>query len=124
MIKNPVTMPDGSVRESIILESDPVHGLPTDRDIRKSAPMARGCLDYFPDALFEVANLSWVATQQHHPDKPMHWDKNKSSDEADCLLRHLVERGTRDTDGIRHSTKVAWRALANLQREIDAEKAS
>ena len=103
-------------------EDEARRGLSTDKDIRKSAPMARGLLDYFPDALFEVANLSWVATQQHHPDQPMHWDKSKSTDEADCIIRHLVERGTRDTDGIRHSTKVAWRALANLQREIEAER--
>ncbi|ANS03446.1 hypothetical protein [uncultured Mediterranean phage uvDeep-CGR2-KM19-C269] len=28
-----------------------------------------------------------------------------------------------DTDGIRHSTKVAWRSLANLQKEIENDKA-
>ncbi|HEY7680676.1 MAG TPA: hypothetical protein VIC04_09190, partial [Terriglobia bacterium] len=43
-------------------------------------------------------------------------------DEADALLRHFIERGTLDTDGIRHSAKVAWRALALLQKEIEAER--
>jgi hypothetical protein len=33
----------------------------------------------------------------------------------------LVEAGTIDTDGIRHSAKVAWRALANLEKELEAE---
>jgi len=27
-----------------------------------------------------------------------------------------------DDDGQRHSAKVAWRALANLQKEIEAER--
>jgi hypothetical protein len=30
--------------------------------------------------------------------------------------------GTIDNDGVRHSAKVAWRALANLQKEIENEK--
>jgi hypothetical protein len=52
----------------------------------------------------------------------MHWDRSKSGDELDALARHLIDAGTVDTDGIRHSTKVAWRALANLQKEIEAEQ--
>lgn len=43
-------------------------------------------------------------------------------DEPDALLRHLIDRGKRDTDGQRHSAKVAWRALALLQREIEEER--
>jgi hypothetical protein len=31
----------------------------------------------------------------------------------------LVDRGKIDTDNVRHSTKVAWRALALLQKEIE-----
>ena len=97
--------------------------LPSDSNARKAYPIATGVIDYFPDALAEVARCSLVATQQHHPDEPLHWDRAKSPDEANCLIRHFVERGTVDTDGVRHSAKVAWRALALLQREIDAEKA-
>lgn len=89
---------------------------------RKDRPLARGVLDYFPDALMEVANLSLVANEQHNPGEPMHWAKGKSTDEADALLRHLIDRGRIDTDGLRHSAKVAWRALAMLQREIEAER--
>lgn len=96
--------------------------LETDPAARKDIPLARGVLDYFPDALCEVAKCSLAGNRQHHSDKPLHWDKSKSSDEADALMRHLIERGTIDTDGIRHSSKVAWRALALLQRELDAEK--
>ena len=95
--------------------------LPTDAQERKDTPIVTGVLDFFPDALAEVARVSLAATAQHHPGEPMHWDKNKSADEADSLVRHLIERGTLDSDGIRHSAKVAWRGLALLQRELDAE---
>jgi hypothetical protein len=53
----------------------------------------------------------------------MHHARGKSTDHADCILRHLIDRGTVDTDGIRHSAKVAWRALALLQLELEAEGA-
>ena len=89
---------------------------------RKNAPMARGLLDFFPDALAEVAEVSRIGAEQHHPGTGIWWDKTKSADEPDCILRHLIDRGKRDTDGTRHSAKVAWRALAMLQREIDAEQ--
>ena len=86
---------------------------------RKQTPIFTGVLNYFPDAIREVAKCSYVGQQQHNPDKPLAWDRSKSGDELDALSRHLLETGTIDTDGIRHSAKVAWRALANLQKEIE-----
>lgn len=86
---------------------------------RKERPLFTGLLKYFPNALMEVAHASFIGNQQHHPDKPLHWDKSKSTDEADALMRHLLQSGTMDTDGVRHTTKVAWRALALLEREIE-----
>lgn len=91
-------------------------------EARKTYPLYTGLLRYFPDALMEVAHVSYMGSKQHHPDQPLHWDKNKSTDELDALMRHLKDAGTRDTDGERHSAKIAWRALANLQREIEAEQ--
>lgn len=90
-------------------------------ELRKAMPLATGVLDYFADALLVVAEVSRVGNEQHHPGAPLHWDKSKSSDEADALMRHLLDRGKLDTDGLRHSGKVAWRALALLQRELDEE---
>ena len=95
--------------------------LPTDAKARKAIPLATGVLDYFPDALIAVAMVSRKGNDQHNPGKPLHWDRSKSTDEADTLIRHFVERGTLDTDGMRHSAKVAWRALALLQKEIEQE---
>ena len=86
--------------------------------------MARGLLDYFPDACAEIANVSYVGNEQHNPGQEMHWAKEKSTDHADCIVRHLVDRGSLDTDGLRHSAKVAWRALALLQTEIDNEQST
>lgn len=96
--------------------------LPTDAAARKAAPVFSGVLRYFPDALIAVAECSRAGNEQHNPGEPLHWAKEKSTDEADALVRHLLESGTMDTDGIRHSAKVAWRALALLQREIEAEE--
>lgn len=95
---------------------------PTDAAERKALPIATGVLDYFPDALLAVADVSKKGNEQHNPGQPLHWAKEKSRDEADALLRHLLDRGKVDSDGVRHSAKVAWRALALLQREIEAER--
>lgn len=95
--------------------------LPSDAAERKAAPVVAGLLDYFPAALLEVAKVSKIGNDQHNPGQPLHWERGKSGDEADALLRHLFDRGTIDTDGVRHSAKVAWRALALLQKELEAE---
>jgi len=98
--------------------------LPTDAKTRKNLPIARGVLDYFPDAIAAVADVSRIGNEQHNPGEPMHWAKEKSTDHADCIARHLIDRGKRDADGTRHSAKLAWRALALLQIELDAEQAT
>jgi hypothetical protein len=95
--------------------------LPVDAKRRKDYPLFRGLLKYFPNALAAVADLSRVGNEQHNPGQPLHWAKEKSTDEQDALMRHLLDTGKRDTDGVRHSTKVAWRALAALEREIEAD---
>lgn len=89
---------------------------------RKNYPLYTGLLKYFPDALMEVANVSRVGNEQHHPNEPLHWDKSKSTDDLDALMRHLKDAGTFDDDGLRHTAKVAWRALAALQRELSTEE--
>lgn len=89
---------------------------------RKHTPIYSGALMYFPKAIAEVARLSFIANEQHNPGTKMHWDRSKSGDELDALTRHLMDAGTIDTDGQRHSTKVAWRALANLEKELEANQ--
>ena len=88
---------------------------------RKECPVFSGVLRYFPDAIKEVARVSRIGNEQHNPGKPLFWDRSKSQDELDALARHLIDAGTLDTDGVRHSAKVAWRALANLQKELERD---
>jgi hypothetical protein len=95
--------------------------LPKEPKERKDVPIASGVIDYFPDAIVDIARLSRIGNDQHNPGKPLHWDRSKSGDESDALMRHFVERGQIDADGVRHSTKVAWRALALLQKEVENE---
>ena len=97
-------------------------GLPKDAKERKTYPVYSGVLAYFPDALIEIAKVSFVGNEQHNPGQPLHWDRSKSTDEADALVRHLLGQGGYDTDGIRHSAKVAWRALALLQKELESDQ--
>jgi hypothetical protein len=97
--------------------------LPTDAKDRKKVPLASGVLDYFASALIEIAKVSHVGNEQHNPGEPLHWARGKSVDHSDTMLRHFVERGTIDTDGLRHSAKMCWRALAILQLELEAEGA-
>lgn len=87
---------------------------------RKQRPVFTGVIKYFPKAIMEIANVSLAGNEQHHPDKPLHWDRNKSTDDFDALARHLIDAGTIDSDGIRHTAKVAWRALACLEKELEA----
>ena len=89
---------------------------------RKQRPVYSGVLKYFPDAIIEISNVSYICNEQHNPGTSMHWDRSKSVDEGDALVRHLLEAGTLDSDGVRHTAKMAWRALALLQKEIEYEK--
>lgn len=113
----------GDLLPDVIVTScnTPMHVI-LDAAKRKELPLATGCVDFFPDALLAIAELSHIGSQQHNPGAPMRWDRNKSADEADALMRHFIDRGTLDTDGVRHSTKVAWRALALLQKEIEGAR--
>jgi len=91
----------------------------SEAEIRKQHPVATGVMDYFPDALYAIAHVSWKGNEQHNPGTPVHWDRAKSSDESDALMRHFLQRGKKDSDGVGHTTKMAWRALALLQKEIE-----
>ncbi len=96
--------------------------LPTDAKERKKIPIYSGVLKYFPDAIAEVAKVSYAGNEQHNPGEPLHWAREKSTDQEDTVVRHLMEAGKIDSDGQRHTAKAAWRILAMLQLEIEAER--
>ncbi len=84
--------------------------LPNDADERKCIPIYSGVIRYFPDALIAIAKLSKKGNDQHNPGTPLHWDRAKSGDELDAMMRHVIDE---DWDA------VAWRALANLQKQLE-----
>lgn len=91
-------------------------------EARKGLPLATGVLDFFPSALLAVAAVSVAGAQQHNAfntDGTPALTSYAPSLDADALMRHFLDRGDFDTDGLRHSAKVAWRALRLLQRELD-----
>lgn len=98
--------------------------LPEEPAARKAIPVFSGCIKYFPNALAAVAELSRIGNDQHNAGQPLHWAKEKSSDEQDCLMRHLLATTAdpehRDPDGVLSAVKVAWRALAQVERMHDA----
>lgn len=93
----------------------------TEAQKRKEAPVCTGAIDYFPTALTAVGRLSRIGNEQHNPGTELHWDRAKSGDEADALVRHLIDRRRNpiDTDGVPHVVKVAWRALALAEKYLE-----
>ena len=94
---------------------------------RKSQPVFDGVLMYFPDALKAIAEHSKRGNDKHNPGQKMHWAREKSGDQADCIARHLIDIGptwdAKDPEtGSYHATALAWRALALLQLVIEKEK--
>ena len=90
---------------------------------RKATPVFSGVLKYFPNALKEVSKCSQAGNDQHHPNTPLHWDRSKSKDELDALTRHLIDHSINplDEDGQLHLAKVAWRALAGLEKYLEGQ---
>jgi hypothetical protein len=62
------------------------------------------------DALAAICHLSKEGNDKHNPGEPLHWSRDKSNDHKDCIARHLI-----DGDWV----ELAWRALANLQIELE-----
>lgn len=98
--------------------------MPVDSAKRKATPLCTGVLDYFPAALAAVARVSKFGNDKHNPGEPMHHARGKSTDHADCIARHLIDRGVIDPEsGESHTAELAWRALALLQEEEEARGA-
>lgn len=93
--------------------------LPEDDATRASYPMADGCLDYFPNALAEVSKISFEGNLKHNPGEPMHWNRGKSLDHRNKIIRHTVESKTDCEASIYHAAQAAWRSLAHLQELVE-----
>ena len=102
--------------------TNPRAGLPDTDVARKSLPLWTGFVMYFPDVLAAVAEVSKKGNDQHNPGQPLHWAREKSTDQMNTAMRHMLDhaRGNRfDTDGSRHLAKAIWRLCAELQLDIE-----
>ena len=90
-----------------------------DAETRKTYPVYTGLVKYFPDALARVANISCSGGAQHGHTE-IHWDREKSPDEPDALMRHMIDYAK--SGNIDELSKVVWRSLAWLQKESEAEQ--
>ena len=100
--------------------------LPTDPKERKAIPLYTFLTQYFPDALIELVKVSVAGNDQHNPGQPLHWARSKSTDQLNTAMRHLLDHGMGnqvDTDGTKHLAKAAWRIMAELQLNIEANRA-
>jgi Domain of unknown function (DUF5664) len=95
------------------------NSLPTDDKLRALYPMADGALDYFPNAIAEVARISYEGNLKHNPGQPTHWARGKSTDHRNKIVRHTVDSVQENEEGIEHAAQAAWRALAYLQEKIE-----
>lgn len=90
---------------------------------RDRQPVFHGVLRYFPKALRALAEVSRIGNEQHNKGEPLHWAREKSTDELGALVNHLMHVAagieTDEEDGMLHAAKIAWRALANLEKTLE-----
>ena len=98
--------------------------LPTDAAERKKLPIGTGVLKYFPLSLAEVAKASVVGNKQHLNGQPLHWDRSKSSDDFDAMIRHALQLDDPDENGVSHVGAMMWRALAVGEKILESRRES
>lgn len=101
--------------------------LPTDYAERKALPVFTFLCEYFPDAFLEVVRVAVSGNKQHlNSGEGIRWEREKSTDQMNTALRHMMDYGTGtavDTDGTYHLAKAIWRLSAQLQLDIERGRA-
>ena len=115
-------------RDEVAKELGYVHGL-TASEIgtaqqRKQTPIWSGVMQYFPKVWEHIARVSWQGNQQHNPGQPLHWAREKSTDQLDAALRHMLDHvvSAKDTDGQYHLAKAIWRLCAEFELFLEKEE--
>ena len=96
--------------------------LPEDAKTRKSFPVFEGWFNYFPSAHLLASHISWLGQQQHGPDQPLQWNREKSPDQLDACIRHLIEARNESDPKARAKlyAQAFWRLGAQTQVAIEA----
>ena len=103
--------------------------LPTEDKARKELPLFTFLTTYFPDAFIAMTKVCVEGNRQHNPElapTDIKWAREKSKDQMNTAFRHMLDYGTGvklDSDGQYHLAKAAWRLCAQLQLDIEAERA-
>ena len=99
--------------------------LGTDSAARKDIPVFSGVLKYAPAAIAGVAKVSMAGNKKHNPGEPLHHARGKSTDHADCIVRHAMDvadleayilrndvvQRRAEQDILNEVSQLAWRAL-------------
>jgi hypothetical protein len=85
---------------------------------------------YFPLAFLEEVRVAVLGNEQHNPGQPLHWAREKSTDQLNTAMRHLFDyaeakaKGVtmpRDEVGNAVLAQAVWRLKAQLQLDLEQE---
>jgi Domain of unknown function (DUF5664) len=107
---------------------------------RKNIPLFHFLIRYFPRALVQVTKVCVAGNVQHNPElapTDINWSRNKSTDQLNTALRHMVDHAMGhiyedeppgvleaidQPEGTYTLAKAAWRILAELELQIEADE--
>ena len=93
--------------------------LPSADESRKRVKLGN-VLKLFPDAMCALA-LHIQEGADKYCDGEIRWDRSKSPDEIESLLRHVLEQ-VHMPDCESTARSIAWRGMANLQKVIERNR--
>jgi hypothetical protein len=106
-------------------DNNHIQYLSTNSKERKETPIYSGVFKYFPKTIIAIAQQSQAGHDQHYDkDEPLHWNRAKSGDDADALLRHCLDliaaELSNDIEAMREAVgAIAWRACAVSEKILD-----
>lgn len=86
---------------------------------------------YFPLAWLEEVRVSVIGNEQHNAGQPLHWAREKSTDQLNTAMRHLFDYAKlrsdgfivpRDRKGMAVLAQAIWRLKAQLQLDLETER--
>ena len=89
------------------------------------AALFRGLINYFPRAVYAVAEISTFGAKKYA------WDGWEGVEDgfnrySDAMVRHLIAEGKGEVfdpdSGLRHAAHTAWGALARLELQLREEE--
>jgi hypothetical protein len=107
---------------------------------RKNVPLFDFLVRYFPKALVQVTKVCVAGNVQHNPEHAptdIHWSRNKSTDQLNTAMRHMVDHAMghiyedeppevlaaiHQEEGTYTLAKAAWRVLAALELQVEADE--